>query len=93
MKTILNQDGRSVGAGVVYKVDPQKLSIKLCHTAKMAEDGFARCTNYENFALDAVRMKSEIPEKIGRLPAFVDGVFYCETEQEAQDFIRKQIGM
>lgn len=91
MKTTVNQEGR--GGSVIYKVDPRKLSIKLCYTGKASEI-VAKCTtNFENFSIEAVKMKSEVPDKIGQLPAFVDGLFYCSNEDEARDFIRRQIGM
>lgn len=95
MKTIMKKEGRGAGVDVMYKVDPKKLSIKLCYTTKAAENAVKYTTNYENFAFEVVKMKSEIeaPEKIGQLPAFVDGSFYFETEEEALDFVRKQIGM
>lgn len=91
MKTTGNHEGR--GASVIYKVDPHKLSIKICYTEKAIEPIAKSTTNFENFSIEAVKIKLEVPEKIGQLPAFVDGLFYFASEDEARDFIRKQIGM
>lgn len=90
MKTT-REEGRD--ADVMYRVDPRKLSIRLCYTSKLAEPATKYTTDYEHFSFDVVQMKPDVPEKIGELPTFVDGVYYCRTEEEAQDFIRKQIGM
>lgn len=89
----MKQEAKRAGADVMYKVDPKKLSIKLCYTSNAAECVAKSPTNFENFSIEAIKVKVEVPEKIGQLPAFVGGLFYFGTEDEALDFIRKQIGM
>lgn len=79
-------------ADVLYRVDPKKLSIKICHTSSAIEKA-EYTTTFENFSYERVVIKPEVPEQIGTLPAYVDGQFFFKTEEEAQEFIRRQIGM
>lgn len=80
--------------GVLYKVDPRRLSIKLCSTS-ISEKGVAEecATTFECFYFENIVAKSEVPAQINELPAFIDGAFYFGTEEEAQEFIKTQIGM
>lgn len=80
-------------AKVLYKVDPKKLSIKICYTSSSTIARAESTTTFENFSYERVKIKPEVPEQIGQLPAYVDGMFFFETEEEALEFIRRQIGM
>lgn len=79
---------------VLYRVDPRRLSITSC-SASISDEGVAsECTTtFECFYLEDVVAKPEVPAQLEELPAFIDGVFYFGTEEEAQDFIRLQIGI
>ena len=84
---------RGSDVDVLYKVDPQKLSIKLCYTSMAVEPVVEYATNFECFSFERVAIKPDVPAKLGKLPAKVGGMFYFATEEEAQDFIKKQIGL
>ena len=84
---------RGSGIDVLYKVDPKKLSIKLCYTSMAIEPVAQYATNFECFSFERIEVEPDIPARIGKLPAIIDGIFYCATEEEAQDFIKKQIGL
>lgn len=79
---------------VLYKVDPQTLSIKLCYTSTSDRSvAKERTTTFECFSYEGIATKPEIPTLVDDLPAFVDGVFYFGTEEEAQRFVKGQIGI
>lgn len=84
---------KSSGRDVLYKVDPQKLTIKLCYFTTAAEPVAEYTTNFECFSYERVTIKPEVPIQIKKLPASIEGMFYFATEEEAQDFIKKQIGL
>jgi len=79
-------------ADKLYKVDPKKLSIKICCTSPTTNR--TECTTtFENFSYERVKIKPEVPDQIGQLPAYINGFFFFRSEEEAQEFIRRQIGM
>ena len=94
MNTKMNPRSKSAkgSADVLFMVDPKKLSIKVCQISQ-SRDRSEYTTTFENFSYERVKIKPEIPDQIGQLPACINGQFYFKTEEEAQEFIRRQIGM
>lgn len=76
---------------VLFMVDPKRLSIKVCHISH-SKDRTEYATTFENFSYERVKIKPEVPDQLGQLPTCIDGQFYFRTEEEAHEFIRRQIG-
>lgn len=82
------------GVDVLYKVDPTRLSVQICSTSILDDQMAEECvTTFECFYFEGITAEPEVPNQLDELPAFIDGSFYFGTEEEAQDFVRKQIGM
>lgn len=87
MKT--KDEKQGVGVKKLYKVDPKRLSVMSCSV--MSTENTA--TTFENFTLDGRRSISEFLEQLSSTPVCLDGYYFFRTEEEAQDFVKRQIGM
>ncbi|WP_165021417.1 MULTISPECIES: hypothetical protein [unclassified Dysgonomonas] len=86
MKT---DDTLKKSGSIVYKVDPERLSISSFNISQInVED---TTTTYENFSMECTSSKLEL--NLDRLPAKIKGIMYFKTKDEARDFIKSQIGM
>ena len=75
---------------ILYSVDPRNLLIKVCNLSQI-NNGQEKSTTYENFSLDN---ESELQQLFKeKLPAFIKGLWYFRTQDEAQIFIKTQIGL
>jgi hypothetical protein len=75
---------------VLYRVDPRKLSIR---AFKIVPDELVNyiATNYEDFSLRCEKRRFQIPS--GKFPFEFKGLLYFLTEDEANEYVRTQIGM
>lgn len=81
--------GTLMNGRILYSVDPERLSIRVCNFAQPNNE--SGCTTYENFSLDSGQSYRQLFES--KLPILFRGLWYFKTEDEAQKFIKTQIGM
>ncbi|NDV97363.1 hypothetical protein D0T84_21040 [Dysgonomonas sp. 521] len=75
---------------VLYRVDPRKLSIR---AFKIVPDEVVNfiATNYEDFSLKCEKRRFQIPSN--KFPFEFKGLLYFLTEDDANEYVRTQIGM
>ncbi|WP_029903969.1 hypothetical protein [Prevotella sp. 10(H)] len=76
---------------ILYRVDPRKLSVKVFRIGYSDERKQAE-TTHENFFLDKNERK-QLQMPIEKFPFEFKGLLYFLTEDEANNFIKTQIGM
>ncbi len=76
---------------ILYRVDPRRLSIKLFRISKPDEVYNYTATNYENFSLECEKKRFSLP--FDKFPFEFKGLLYFLTEDEANEYIRTQVGM
>ncbi|MBK5719939.1 hypothetical protein JGH11_03550 [Dysgonomonas sp. Marseille-P4677] len=77
---------------ILYRVDPRKLSIKVFKIISPDEKRDV-VTTYENFNLEKDERKRFIQLAIEKFPFEFKGLLYFLTEDEANRYIKTQIGM
>ena len=82
----------SLKAGdILYRVDPRKLSVKVFKIRSSDDVYNYATTTYENFSIECSKKPFQIP--LDNFPIEFKGLLYFLSEEEANDFIRTQIGM
>lgn len=76
---------------ILYRVDPRKLSIKVFKISGSDEVYNFTTTTYENFSLECDKKRFQLP--LNRFPFEFKGLWYFLTEDDANNFIKAQIGM
>lgn len=76
---------------VLYRVDPRKLSMKVFVVSGSEEEYNYTTTDYENFDVKCDKKRFQIP--LDGFPCEFRGLWYFLTEEEANDFVKTQIGM
>jgi len=84
------KDALKVG-DILYRVDPRKLSVKVFRVSSPDEVVNYTTTNYENFSLACEKKRFSLP--FDKFPFEFKGLLYFLSEDEANDFIKTQIGM
>lgn len=84
------RDALKVG-DIIYKVDPQKLSVKTFKISSPDEIVNFTTTTYENFWLQCEKQRFQIP--LEEFPCQYDGYWYFMSEDEAMGFIKAQLEM
>lgn len=77
---------------ILYKVDPQKLSVKILRVFS-SEEKKSTPTTYENFNIERIERKRFIQMAIEKFPFEFKGSLYFLSEDEANIYIKTQIGM
>ncbi len=77
---------------ILYKVDPKRLSVKILRVFS-SEEKAESVTTYENFSLERVERKRFIQMVIEKFPFEFKGSLYFLSEDEANIYIKTQIGM
>ncbi|MDR2947904.1 MAG: hypothetical protein LBV71_01720 [Prevotella sp.] len=75
---------------ILYRVDPRKLSIKVFRITPDEEVNYTT-TTYENFSLPCEKRRFQLP--FDKFPFEFKGLLYFLKEEEANDYIKTQIGM
>ena len=75
----------------LYRVDPKSLSIKVFRISGPDESYNFTTTTYENFSIDCVKKRFQLPQ--GLFPLEFKGLWYFLTEEEANNFVKTQIGL
>lgn len=75
---------------ILYRVDPKKLSVKVFKIWKADEYNYTT-TTYENFSLECNKKRFQLP--FDKFPFEFRGLWYFLSEEEANDFVKAQIGM
>lgn len=78
--------------GILYKVDPRRLSVKILRVFS-SEEKKDTTTTYENFNLERAERKHFIQMVIEKFPFEFKGSLYFLSEDEANIYIKTQIGM
>lgn len=79
---------------ILYKVNPQRLLIEKFKFISPQNADKEVVTNFEGVTYKQSDIKSFVKGlRVDKLPAIIDGFFYCISEIEAQLFIKRQIGM
>lgn len=76
---------------VLYRVDPKKLSMKVFVVSGSEEVYNYTTTDYENFYVKCNKKRFQIP--LDEFPCEFRGLWYFLTEEEANNFVKTQIGM
>lgn len=76
---------------ILYRVDPRSLSIKVFEISSPDEIYNFTTTTYENFSMDCEKKRFQLPE--GLFPLEFKGRWYFLTEEEANSFIKSQVGL
>lgn len=84
------KDALKVG-DILYRVDPRKLSVKVFKIDNPEEVYNYATTTYENFSIECEKKRFKIP--FDKFPFEFRGLWYFLTEDDANNFIRTQIGM
>lgn len=77
---------------VLYKVDPQSLSIKIFKIGEPDEIYNFTTTTYENFSMDCEKKRFQLPKRLS-FPLEYRGRWYFLTEEEANSFVKSQVGL
>jgi hypothetical protein len=83
------KDALKVG-DILYLVDPRKLSIKIFRISSH-DEVVNHTTNFEDFSLICERKHSAL--SFDEFPFESKGLWYFLSEDEANNFIKAQIGM
>lgn len=85
-------DNFKIKAGdILYRVDPQKLIITRANVVEVS-GGFGSVTR-ENRTSFHEKFKSLIKIALDRFPSEYNGILYFRTEDEAEKFVKTQIGL
>jgi hypothetical protein len=76
---------------ILYRVDPGKLSITVFRVSSPDEVVNYTTTNYENFSLACEKKRFSL--SCDKFPFEFKGLLYFLSEDEANSFIKTQIGM
>ncbi|MBB4036248.1 hypothetical protein GGR21_002149 [Dysgonomonas hofstadii] len=77
---------------VIYRVDPRSLSIKVFKISAPDEVYNFTATTYENFSMVCEKKRFQLPKNL-LFPLEFKGRLYFLTEQEANSFIKSQVGL
>lgn len=75
----------------IYCVDIRRLLIKVYDAAHHNEE-VCCTTTYENFSFNKEQPQTDHLH-LEHLPTIIDGVIYFKTEEEANDYVKKQMGL
>jgi len=76
---------------ILYRVDPRSLSIKAFRISSPGESYNFATTTHENFSMDCVKKRFQLPQ--GIFPLEFKGLWYFLTEEEANNYVKTQIGL
>lgn len=76
---------------ILYRVDPRMLSIKVFRVSSPDEVVNYTTTNYENFSLACEKKRFSLP--FDKFPFEFKGLLYFLSEDDANSFIKTQIGL
>ena len=76
---------------ILYRVDPKKLSIKVFKIDSPDEVVNFTTTNYEDFSVTCEKKRFSLP--FDNFPFEFKGFIYFQSEDEANNFIKTQIGL
>ncbi|MDU1889218.1 MAG: hypothetical protein E6767_00890 [Dysgonomonas sp.] len=80
---------------ILYRVDPKRLSVKVFRISQLEEKLnklFRISTSYEDFSIERGEQK-QIQLPVDQFPFEFNGRLYFLTEDEANNYIKTQIGM
>lgn len=89
------KDALKLKAGdILYRVDPRKLSIKVFRISSPDEIYNFTTTTHENFSIECEKKRFHLPIGIGKIsfPFEFKGLLYFLCEDDANDYIKTQIG-
>lgn len=75
---------------ILYRVDPKRLSINVFKIVPDEEVNFTT-TTYENFSLTCEKKRFQLP--FDKFPFEFRGLLYFLNEEDAELYIKNQIGM
>lgn len=75
---------------ILYRVDPQRLSVKVFWISNADEQQIP--TTHENFVMEKKESRS-FPMPVEKFPFEFKGLLYFLTEDDANHYIKTQIGM
>lgn len=84
------KDALKVGS-ILYRVDPRRLSVKVFVVSGSDEVYNYTTTTHENFSLECEKKRFQLP--FDKFPFEFKGLWYFLTEDDANDFIKAQIGL
>ena len=76
---------------ILYRVDPKKLSIKVFKIDSPDEVVNFTTPNYEDFSVTCEKKRFSLP--FDNFPFEFKGLIYFQSEDEANNFIKTQIGL
>lgn len=78
---------------ILYRVDPRKLSVKVFRINGPNEVYNHTTTTYENFSLECEKKWFQLPLEKIPFPFEFKGLLYFLCEDDANNYIKTQIGM
>lgn len=79
------------GGDVLYRVNPKNLSMKVFVVSGSEDVYNYTTTNFEDFSLKCEKKRLQIP--LDEFPCEFRGFWYFLTEEEANGFVKAQIGL
>ena len=76
---------------ILYRVDPRKLSVKVVKIYNVDETYNYTTTTYENFSIECEKKHFRIP--FNKLPFEFKGLWYFLCEEDANSFLKAQMGL
>lgn len=76
---------------ILYRVDPKRLSVKVFRISN-ADEKQQTPTTHENFVMEKRESRS-FPMPVDKFPFEFKGLLYFLTEDDANHYIKTQIGM
>lgn len=77
---------------ILYRVDPRRLSVKVFRIIPKEVYNFA-ATDYENFCIECEKERFQLPLRNILFPFEFKGLLYFLREDDANNYIKTQIGM
>lgn len=76
---------------ILYRVDPKQLSVRVFKIGKPDEVYNYTTTTYENFTIECEKKRFQVP--CDKFPFEYKGIWYFLSEDDANSFVKAQIGL